>query len=179
MALNSVPVWVCFALRTDLSAIFLFMNEIWAKLKLFSVCLRVWVQDLGYVYPQHLKVECEERGAPPAGCGWVGCVMTQQSDRSRLSGPAHTSQTLSQSSLSPQCGGTAHESIPGGFHCFREALLRTSPLNGNHSCSCARADGGLQLHAGVALVFLWQPRCDEIWFTIEFYSICVHITKSD
>lgn len=60
--------------------------------------------------------------------GWVGCVMTQQSDPPRLSGPAHTSQTLSQSSLSPQCGGTAHESVPGGFHCFREALLRAAAV---------------------------------------------------
>lgn len=151
------------------------MNEIWAKLKLFSVRLRVWTQDLGYVYPQRLKVKCEEK----AGCGWVGCEMTQQSDPSRLSGPAHTSQTLSQSGLSPRCGGTAHESIPGGFHCFREALLRTSPLNGNHSCSCARADSGLQLHVGLTLAFLWQLRCDGICFTVEFYFICAHITESD
>lgn len=105
--------------------------------------------------------------------------MTQQSDPSRLSGPAHTSQTLSQSGLSPQCGGTAHESIPGGYHCFREALLHTSSLNGNHSCSCARADGGLQLHAGVTLVFLCQLRCDGIWFTVEFYFTCARITESD
>lgn len=104
--------------------------------------------------------------------------MTQQSDPPRLSGSAHTSQTLSRSGLSPRCGGTARESIPGGFQVFREALLRTSPLNSNRSCSCTGADGGLQLHVCPTLAFLWQLHCDGKWFILSF-PLYVHLLLSD
>lgn len=102
------------------------------------------------------------------------CVVTQQSDPSRLSGPAHASQTLSRSGLSPQCGGAARESVPGGFHSFREALLRTSPLTGNHSCSCTRAAAGLQLQAGGASVLPWQLRCDGTQFRAVLLLTCTY-----
>lgn len=136
------------------------MNELWAELKLFSVCLRVWVKIWGMFTHNTSESTVRIEALPRrAGDGWG--AMSQQSDPSRLPGPAHTSEALSRSSLSPRCGGTAHESVPGGWHCFREALLRTSPSNGNHSCSCARAHGGLRRrHVGITLVFLGQLRWD-------------------
>lgn len=107
--------------------------------------------------------------------------MTQRSEPSRLSGPAHASQTLSQSGLSHRCGGTARESSPCGCQGFREALLRTSPLNSTRtrSRSCTRANGGLRRHRRLTLVSLWQIHCDGRWFILLFVCTYYVVSHSD
>lgn len=80
-----------------------------------------------------------------AAGGWAGWVVTQQSDPTCLSGPAHTPQT-------------------------EDFIVLGRPSYAHLRCSCAQAHGGLQLRAGGTLVFLWQLRCDGIWFILEFDS---------